>query len=295
MPEPGHLGALGIGESGEAAYELLLAHPCSPVERLTSFWAREEDLEGALTELVVRGLAETLPGDPPGYLALPPGEALGGHLTGLEREFTAARDRVAELTVTYHRHRAASGLAPGTVVEAVAGRAAVLRRIEQITGAAREQIRSLDHSPRVGPNVTHRAIYAVNTDIAGLAPTGQQIRILPSVPMRLQLVDDELALLAEEDMLIVVHPSALLGALSQLFESLWSRALPLPTAQTGQPGADQRLISLLLAGLTDTASAQHLGVSQRTVQRRVAALLDELGVQTRFQAGAKLAFRDARL
>jgi DNA-binding NarL/FixJ family response regulator len=52
-------------------------------------------------------------------------------------------------------------------------------------------------------------------------------------------------------------------------------------------------MALLIAGLTDTASARHLGVSLRTVQRRVAALLDELGVQTRFQAGAKLAFRDA--
>jgi hypothetical protein len=293
MPEPGHLRVLGIGEAEEAAYEVLLAHPRSPADRLTSFWTRKEDLNGALTELVVRGLAETLPGDPPGYLALPPDEALGGHLTSLERELTAARDRVTELAVTYHRHRAAPGLAPGTVIEAVTGRVAVLRRIEQIAGAAREQIRSLDRSPRVTPNVTHRTIYAVNTDIAELTLTGQQIRILPSVPMRLHLVDDELALLAEEDMLIVVHPSALLGALSQLFESLWSRALPLPSAPAGQPAADQRLISLLLAGLTDTASARHLGVSQRTVQRRVAALLDELGVQTRFQAGAKLAFRDA--
>src|SRR5450756_3221023 len=97
----------------------------------------------------------------------------------------------------------------------------------------------------------------------------------------------------------IVHSSALLGALSELFENLWTRALPvsswqdgLPTAGPEQPTPNQRLIALLLAGLTDTASARPLGVSQRTVQRRVAALLGELGVQTRFQAGAKLAFRD---
>jgi len=167
-------------------------------------------------------------------------------------------------------------------------------------------------------DITHRAIYdsaaigdqAMRPDVEELLRGGQQVRVLPSVPLRLHLVDRGLAVLplryasvadreSDTGTLIIVHSSALLGALSELFENLWTRALPvsswqdgLPTAGPEQPTPNQRLIALLLAGLTDTASARHLGVSQRTVQRRVAALLGELGVQTRFQAGAKLAFRD---
>jgi hypothetical protein len=295
MPEAGDLRALGITAVEEAAYELLLVHPRVPVDQLTSLWAGEEDLERALAGLVVRGLAEPVPGDPPRYLALAPGAALGGRLTDLERELLSARDRVTELTVAYHRRRAAP--CPDTVIEVVTASPAMSRRIAQIAAGAREEIRSLDRSCVAdAADVAHRAICDGGADITELTRPGQQVRVLPSVPMRLDLVDSELGVLPPDGdgTLIVVHPSALLTALSELFESLWSRALPLPSAHAGQPATDQRLISLLLAGLTDTASARHLGVSQRTVQRRVAALLDELGVATRFQAGAKLALRETR-
>lgn len=297
----GDLRVLGLSADEQRLYELLLGHPHSPFLGLAAGWEREEDLAAALAALTDKGLAERLPGDPPRYLALPPGAALGGRLTELESRLAAARDHVTELAVAYHRQRAAPGLAPDTAIETVTGAAAVLERLEQIRSGAREQVRALDEAPRPGgrpDGVSRRAIYgsaALGEDIEQVAQGGQQVRVLPTVPMRLYLVDDALALLpppaGESGTLIVVHPSALLGSLSELFERLWNRALPLPYVSPGQE--DQRLISLLLAGLTDEASARHLGVSQRTVQRRVAALLGELGVQTRFQAGAKLAFRDS--
>jgi DNA-binding CsgD family transcriptional regulator len=310
MSEVPSLGALGIDEAEELAYELLLGHPHSPADLLARFWERDEDLEAALAALTGKGLAERLPGDPPRYLALPPGVALGGRLTDLERQFKAARDHVTELTVAYHRHRAAPDRAPDTVIETVTGRAAVLQRLGEIRSGVRAQVRSLDEAPNaslpgadasrpLAEGISRRAIYGsavIGEDIEEVTRAGQQVRMLPAVPLPLYLVDDELALLPTRPpsvgTLVVVHRSALLGSLSDLFESLWSRALPLPSGQADQTPADRQLISLLLAGLTDTASARHLGVSQRTVQRRVAALLDELGVQTRFQAGAKLAFRD---
>jgi DNA-binding NarL/FixJ family response regulator len=45
------------------------------------------------------------------------------------------------------------------------------------------------------------------------------------------------------------------------------------------------LLGLLVAGLKDETIARQLGVSLRTVQRRIAALMHELGARTRFQAG----------
>ena len=49
-------------------------------------------------------------------------------------------------------------------------------------------------------------------------------------------------------------------------------------------------VGLLAAGQTDTAIARAFEVSERTVQRRVQALLLELGVTSRFQAGVKYTF-----
>jgi DNA-binding NarL/FixJ family response regulator len=46
-------------------------------------------------------------------------------------------------------------------------------------------------------------------------------------------------------------------------------------------------LTLLLLGLTDAAAGAQLGVSLRTVQRRVAELMDEVGVTTRIQLGAE--------
>jgi DNA-binding NarL/FixJ family response regulator len=65
-----------------------------------------------------------------------------------------------------------------------------------------------------------------------------------------------------------------------------------PAARSGRR-RDRRLIALLLSGPTDQAIARQLGVGHRMMQRRVAALIDDLDVHTRFQAGVQAAFRGA--
>jgi hypothetical protein len=50
----------------------------------------------------------------------------------------------------------------------------------------------------------------------------------------------------------------------------------------------------LLSGFTDEAIARQLGTSHRTVQRRVAALMADLGAQTRFQVGVRAAVGERR-
>lgn len=141
---------------------------------------------------------------------------------------------------------------------------------------------------------------------------GEQAR-LGHVPMKLAVADRRTAILplgSEEDRAVesalVVHPSALLDALVGLFEVLWRAATPLrPTAlrppdpEAGGPlragtlpapvapreDFDADVLALLAAGLTDEAIARQLGISPRTVQRRVRSLCDHLGAGTRFQAG----------
>lgn len=49
------------------------------------------------------------------------------------------------------------------------------------------------------------------------------------------------------------------------------------------------IVAALLTGATDVAASQRLNYSPRTYSRRVGELLDFLEVQTRFQAGVRLA------
>ena len=61
----------------------------------------------------------------------------------------------------------------------------------------------------------------------------------------------------------------------------------------GEAWADARLLALLATGLPDRSIAKQLGLSYRTFQRRLHRLMDELGAQTRFQAGLRAAARGA--
>ena len=50
---------------------------------------------------------------------------------------------------------------------------------------------------------------------------------------------------------------------------------------------DRRILSLLTVGASDQVVARQLGVSVRTVERRVRYLTEHLGAATRFQAGVQ--------
>ncbi|KNE78769.1 hypothetical protein ADZ36_31400 [Streptomyces fradiae] len=63
-------------------------------------------------------------------------------------------------------------------------------------------------------------------------------------------------------------------------------ARPAVQGTTGGPDAvDLRILSLLLAGLTDASAAKQLDLGLRTVQRRVKRLMEIAGVSTRLQLG----------
>lgn len=89
---------------------------------------------------------------------------------------------------------------------------------------------------------------------------------------------------------IVIRNPALVRCFAGWFDAVWASA-PAVAPATGD---DRALIQLLGLGAKDEAIARSLELSLRTVRRRVAALMDEYGVDTRFQLGAALE-RDSRL
>jgi DNA-binding NarL/FixJ family response regulator len=56
----------------------------------------------------------------------------------------------------------------------------------------------------------------------------------------------------------------------------------------------EQLVSLLAGGLNDKTIASELGISTRTLDRRILTLMRSLGARTRFQAGWVAARRDLR-
>jgi DNA-binding NarL/FixJ family response regulator len=103
----------------------------------------------------------------------------------------------------------------------------------------------------------------------------------------------------ESDTEIVVRAPAIVAAFRELFDRVWTQAVTVP--KLGSPGEGlaiaagpghgltederKRTLELLALGAKDEAVARQLGVSLRTVRRRVADVLTELGATTRFQAG----------
>ncbi|MGH8795158.1 MAG: LuxR C-terminal-related transcriptional regulator, partial [Stackebrandtia sp.] len=58
---------------------------------------------------------------------------------------------------------------------------------------------------------------------------------------------------------------------------------------TEPTAADLLMLGMLTAGLPDERIAQRMGISLRTMQRRLSDLLYRLGATTRFQAGIRAA------
>ena len=96
---------------------------------------------------------------------------------------------------------------------------------------------------------------------------------------------------------LLVYPSGLLDLIMAMFEEAWKSA-PTLLASRGvlqereDDPVDSDLLNLLLLGLTDAAAATQLGISVRTVQRRVAELMERADVTTRIQLGAEAVRRD---
>ncbi|CAM3295700.1 helix-turn-helix domain-containing protein [Stackebrandtia soli] len=63
------------------------------------------------------------------------------------------------------------------------------------------------------------------------------------------------------------------------------------TAPRADISADEprQLLRLMANGLSDQAISRKLDLSRRTVQRRVRSLMNQYGVQTRFQLGMRAA------
>ncbi|WP_338494025.1 helix-turn-helix transcriptional regulator [Streptomyces sp. SJL17-4] len=136
------------------------------------------------------------------------------------------------------------------------------------------------------------------------ASLGEEMRVAFGLPLKVVLVDRARALVVplvdderegapgkdDEPTATVLRSRPLIDALGWIFDRVWDSALPVPVALAAAvdgplTAEDRRLLTLLLNGYTDQAIGSQLGVSERTVQRRVRRLLALAGVRSRLQLG----------
>ena len=133
------------------------------------------------------------------------------------------------------------------------------------------------------------------------ADAGEQVRLADRVLPSIAVFGDEVAMVAADVPgdagRVLVRAPALVTLVRALVDEYWAQSVPLagvaPGGAAGAPDPDDLgpVLNLLRAGMKDESIARQLGVSLRTVRRRIAEVMDDLGASTRFQAGVEAARR----
>jgi len=316
------LDVLGLQRHEELVYRHLVGRPAGTAADLaTATGLDPHEVAGVLATLEDKGLVAHAASSRDRYVASPPAVALGALLVQRQEELHRAQVEMAELVTVY---RSAGSRDVADVVDVVHGVEAIGQRFAQLQRAARQQVQTLvsadvavvaaEANEQVERAALARGVrYQVVLErgaferpgFYGAAEealaSGVEMRVAGAVPLRLLAVDRELALIpltsaeAGEPVrdALLVHQSGLLDGLLALFDAVWrgSRQLVASGDAIGETEADaldpidRKLLSLLLAGLTDQSIGLQLGLSLRTVQRRVRQMMDRTGVETRLQLG----------
>jgi DNA-binding CsgD family transcriptional regulator len=170
--------------------------------------------------------------------------------------------------------------------------AGLVRSLERDVAVLRRGVRIrtvLQHSVR------HHA--PTRQYVTTVSPLGAQIRTVPAVPRRLILFDRDIAVVPleggrPESGAAVVREPAMIDYLFSTFELLWTLGRPFATENSEHPYSDvgrdelsRAILGYLAAGAKDDAIAHRLGLSVRTCRRHIAALMEHLGANSRFEAG----------
>jgi len=230
------------------------------------------------------------------------------------RELVDARAAIARFTAE-HRAAGASRGAPETkpVWEIVSSQMAVAlveHTLRSTTGLIRNSVLSLKVGPGLdedGARLRRAALaWAASKGrstplrrvedpvgrrwVRSMADAGEQQRVSASPPSEFAVFGADVVLAmaewgsAESDHIVIRNPM-LIAAFTTMFDYAWDLAHPMPGARR-DISQDRQLLILLASGVKDEAIARYLGWGLRTVRRRVAKLMDDLGAQTRFQLGA---------
>jgi DNA-binding CsgD family transcriptional regulator len=318
------LSALGLSREAERLYFRLApasGHTVPGVARLMQH--RVEDLVRAIAPLVELGLVE-LSDD---RLVVPPVATVVARLVQKEASIAATSARRLDALAEAVPHMVAAAARPpehdltevrpldgelssgGNALELLAlmlrtSRGDMLWLRPDAWAMPRESEVSRLLAEAMSTGRRSRAIYPVRAlseapeSLEARARLGEQVRVLDDLPTRMFILGDAHAVLPEplgfaDEPRVHVRQRSLVAALTLWFESLWARATPVAELEqrAARPDLRRFLLEQMLAGATDEQIARTLNIGLRTVRRRIAAVMSDLGVDTRFQAGVEAARR----
>ncbi|MDH6111831.1 hypothetical protein P3T36_002145 [Kitasatospora sp. MAP12-15] len=130
-----------------------------------------------------------------------------------------------------------------------------------------------------------------------MTSVGAKVRTVGHIPDRIIFFDWETAVIADSQSergpgAVVIRDPALVGHLHRAWESNWDSALPFASAPSGigygsaKDELRRSVVQLLESGMKDEVAAKRLSMSTSTYRRHVTDLMNDLGAESRFQAGS---------
>lgn len=324
------LEVLGIDEKTESVYCLMLRRPEWGVLQIAAeLGFSEEEVRGSLDCMARLRLLRNSLQEPGGMRAVSPEVGLRLLLQKRESKLLEEQQQLAagqmavlrvieEYTGAAHRER--------HDVECLVGIDAIQQRLEELAARCESEClsfmpggaqsaASLEASKPLDQDLMDRGVRvltlymdSVSNDQATLdyarwlTERGGQVRITPTLPIRMVMFDREVALLPVDPENTrkgaeLLRGPGVITALVALFERIWETAGLFGTDRdrerddTGLKPKEAELLRLLLQGCTDEIAARKLGVSLRTVRRTMSDLMSRLEARSRFEAGARAAQR----
>lgn len=312
------LDLIGISPASEQLYRLVLRHPGSSLDSLCDRLGRSMDrLQQDLAQLVDNRLVsvadQRVTPEPPEFAL---GRLLNQEahrLAEAERTLSLAQSEIRTYVGEYLTGHQRSDWRPITIdvipdgelidvmltlVNNTTGELLFLRPDQWFLPAGQRM--DIAVTSAIAEGRSSRAIYPdqiIEThpeSVAARVRAGERIRVLPTVPSRLAVFGSEAVIIPDVwgstvGARLLVRQPGIVAACVALFNQLWSHAVTVPGFDdaTGSGSARHQLLQMLARGAKDEQIARSLGVSLRTVRRRIATLMAELGVDSRFQAGAE--------
>lgn len=318
------LALLGLGEVTLTVYREMLLRPEQDLDELAARAGVDVlRVREALDTLAERALLRPSQTEGSTWRPISPEVALRrlvGEVEADLNERAAAlsrlRDGVSEFVTTFREAREAR---LASQVERLDSRDSVVGMLEELSTSARGEIlsmtttrpapRAIEQARDADAETLQRGVHARTIYLEGyadkafleqmatLSDLGAEVRLAPTLPVRMLIFDREVAVIAMDPDdpaagAVVLRGKGVLTALVALFELQWDAARsPFESVRPSDDAAlsrmDQEVLRLLAHGLKDDAVARHLGVSVRTARRFIADLHERAGAASRFELGVK--------
>lgn len=317
--QPGQVDLPAAVDPGFAIYDALVDMAQPRRHGVEHLGLSPRELERQLERLATLGMIRLV--GPDDLEVVPPEVALPLYRASLARLASSADASLDDLTARYRRVEERRDSASTFDVQVMADRTEFGWARRRIVAATRRRITIV--APRTDdndaflmsagatlwgmerPSFERRVVFDRTVlDIPGsrdamelLTIAGTQVRLIPRVALGATVVDGEVAVIditnhdpSGHGSLIIRH-QPLVSALSELVETTFAAAeVPPTTTETSRSRYGTReaqTLALLAAGASDSTIARQLGVSQRTIERHIRHIMDDLGAATRFQAGVQ--------